>query len=262
LQIGAFVRFLSVIFAVLLAGVSVSTPQRDLYITVDKGVKDEVLDWGGTGRTVILLAGQGVTARGFDEIIPNLVARYHVYSVTRRGFGNSSKPAVTTQNYNADRLGQDVLAIMTALKVDKPVLIGHSLAGEELSYIGTHYPQKVAALVYLDAGYSYAYYSGLAMPQPPQHDPLGDAIKKGMAHYTGPINVPILAIFANPHIWPPGMPVRNFDDYTTKQIAAFKRGLPNAKVIVIPHADHFVYNSNKDEVLRDINSFIATLPST
>jgi non-heme chloroperoxidase len=49
--------------------------------------------------------------------------------------------------------------------------------------------------------------------------------------------------------------------FTTTQIAAFKKGQPKAQVIVIPHADHFVYISNKDEVLRDINIFVATVPS-
>ena len=47
----------------------------------------------------------------------------------------------------------------------------------------------------------------------------------------------------------------------SKQIAAFKKGQPKAQVIVIPHANHFVYISNKDEVLRDINVFVANLPT-
>ena len=36
--------------------------------------------------------------------------------------------------------------------------MGHSIAGEELSSIGTRHPDKAAGLIYLDAGYSYAYY--------------------------------------------------------------------------------------------------------
>jgi pimeloyl-ACP methyl ester carboxylesterase len=36
--------------------------------------------------------------------------------------------------------------------------VGHSIAGEELSSIGSRHPEKVAGLIYLDAGYSYAYY--------------------------------------------------------------------------------------------------------
>jgi pimeloyl-ACP methyl ester carboxylesterase len=48
---------------------------------------------------------------------------------------------------------------MGVLGVKKPVLIGHSIAGEELSSIGSRFPDKVAGLIYLDAGYPYALYS-------------------------------------------------------------------------------------------------------
>src|SRR3981189_2911212 len=43
-------------------------------------------------------------------------------------------------------------------KLNRPVLVGHSIAGEELSSIGSRHPEKVSGLIYLDAGYSYAYY--------------------------------------------------------------------------------------------------------
>jgi pimeloyl-ACP methyl ester carboxylesterase len=70
--------------------------------------------------------------------------------------GASSAPVT---GYSADRLGKDVLAVMDALRIDRPVLIGHSLAGEELSYIGSQDPKKIAGLIYLDAGYGYAFYN-------------------------------------------------------------------------------------------------------
>jgi len=47
---------------------------------------------------------------------------------------------------------------MDALKLDRPVLVGHSIAGEELSSVGTRHPEKVAGLIYLDAAYPYAFY--------------------------------------------------------------------------------------------------------
>ena len=128
------------------------------FVTVDKDVKLEVLDWGGAGRPLVLLAGLGDTAHAFDQFAPKLTASYHVYGITRRGFGASSKPPVTVENYAADRLGDDVLAVCTALKLNRPVLVGHSIAGEELSSIGSRHPEQVAGLVYLDAGYGYAYY--------------------------------------------------------------------------------------------------------
>jgi len=128
------------------------------FVTVDEDVKLEVLDWGGSGRPLIFLAGLGNDAHVFDNFAPKFTAHHHVYGITRRGFGASSKPAPEGDNYSADRLGDDVLAVMNALQLERPVLVGHSLAGEELSSIGSRYPEKIAGLIYLDAGYGYAYY--------------------------------------------------------------------------------------------------------
>ena len=36
--------------------------------------------------------------------------------------------------------------------------------------------------------------------------------------------------------------------------------VPAAKIVVIPNADHFVFVSNRDEVLREVDAFIGALP--
>ena len=131
------------------------SPHRIQFVTVDKDVKLEVLDWGGSGRPVVLLTGLGNDAHVFDRFAPKLTGSYHVYGITRRGFGDSSVPS---SGYSADRLGDDVLAVLDALKINRPILVGHSIGGEELSSVGSRHPEKVAGLIYLDAGYWYAYY--------------------------------------------------------------------------------------------------------
>lgn len=130
-------------------------------VAVDQDVRLEVLDWGGTGRPLVFLAGLGNTAHVFDTFAPKFTPSYHVYGITRRGFGNSSKPDPANNSYSADRLGDDVLAVLESLKLDHPVLAGHSLAGEELSSIGSRHPERVAGLIYLDAGYGYAFYDSI-----------------------------------------------------------------------------------------------------
>lgn len=136
-----------------------ASPHTMQFVTVDKDVKLEVLDWGGSGRPVVLLTGLGNNAHVFDKFAPKLTANYHVYGITRRGFGASSKPPLDNGNYTADRLGDDVLAVLASLKIDKPVVVGHSIAGEELSSIGSRHPEKVAGLIYLDASFPYAFYN-------------------------------------------------------------------------------------------------------
>jgi pimeloyl-ACP methyl ester carboxylesterase len=150
------------------------SPHSVRFVSVDANVRLEVLDWGGSGRPVVLLAGGGDTAHVFDEFAPKLTADYHVYGITRRGFGASSVPP---SGYGADRLGDDVLAVLDSLKLNRPVLVGHSLGGEELSSVATRRPDRVAGLVYLEAGYQYAFDNGkgttleeiqkIAGPQPP-----------------------------------------------------------------------------------------------
>lgn len=125
-------------------------------VTTEPGVAVEVLDWGGGGSPVVLLAGLGGTAHGFDSFAVTLRQYFHVYGVTRRGYGASSAPQATPEIYTADRLADDVLSVLGQLHVNRPILIGHSLAGEELSSIGSRNPGRVAGLVYLDAGYRYA----------------------------------------------------------------------------------------------------------
>jgi non-heme chloroperoxidase len=131
------------------------SPHHTELITVDQGVQLEVLDWGGTGRPLVFLSGLGNTAHIWDDFAAKFTRNHHVYAITRRGFGKSTHASA---GYTPERLSDDILAVMTQLKIEKPVLIGHSIAGEELSSIGTRHRERVSALIYLDAAYTYAFY--------------------------------------------------------------------------------------------------------
>ena len=126
------------------------------FVDVQPDVKLEVLDWGGTGRNLVLLAGLGSTAHVFDSLGPKLAAHYHVIGITRRGFGQSSAPQT---GYDPRRLGDDVVAVLDALQIADPVLVGHSIAGEELSAVSTYHPGRATALIYLDATGTFALYN-------------------------------------------------------------------------------------------------------
>ena len=103
------------------------SPHTVRFVAVEDNVRLEVLDWGGTGRPVVLLAGGGNTAHVFDEMAPKLANDYHVYGITRRGFGASGFSA---SDKPVDRLRDDVLAVLGALKLERPVLVGHSIASQ------------------------------------------------------------------------------------------------------------------------------------
>jgi non-heme chloroperoxidase len=229
------------------------------FITVDKDVKLEVLDWGGSGRDLILLAGLNADAHAFDKFAPKLMAAgYHVYGISRRGFGESSIPR---SGYTADRLGDDVLAVIKALKLNRPVLVGHSIAGEEMSSIGSRHHQKVAGLVYLDAAYIYAYCDGSLSDRfsSVQNQSLADLkavklptpqlqINAGYQKYSD-IKAPILAIYSSKSV-----------EGNESILEAIKRNIPSAKLVILPNAEHLIYLSNEDEVLNEIKAFVDNLP--
>jgi non-heme chloroperoxidase len=121
---------------------------RIQFVTVDDGVRLEVLDWGGSGRPLVLLAGLGYTSHVFDGFAEKLTGTCHVYGITRRGYGSSNRPASA---YTEDRLVEDDLRVFDALKLAAPVVAGHSVAGNELSQLGIHHYDRIGGLIYLDA---------------------------------------------------------------------------------------------------------------
>src|SRR4030095_8931713 len=92
-----------------------------------------------------------------DVCSSDLTTAWHVYGITRRGFGASgfAMPARAIE-----RLRDDVLAVIDTLQIRRPVLVGHSIAGAELSAVANSTPNRIAALVYLEAVYPYAFAHG------------------------------------------------------------------------------------------------------
>lgn len=127
------------------------SPHQVRRVTVAPDVQLEVLDWGGTGPPLVFLAGLGATVHIFDDFAPRFRDQFHVYGITRRGFGASSAPAA---GYDAGTRARDIVAVLDSLHLARVVLVGHSLAGDELSKVGASAPTRVRALVYLDA-YDY-----------------------------------------------------------------------------------------------------------
>jgi len=280
-----------------------STPHRVQVVPVEAGIKLEVIDWGGSGHALVLLAGLGDTAHVFDKFALRLTPNYHVYGITRRGFGASTAPSPQDASYSANRLGDDILAVVDALKLDRPILAGHSVAGEELSSIGTRHPEKVSALIYIDAGYAYALYDeahgdlvldsialrnkldqlhlGTLHLQPehlteillgirqlqgelqqrqedisgsvphPVSDPASNAVLDGQQKYTR-LDIPTLAIFNVPH-----SPA--FQRTMERQAHAFEAQVSRARIVRIANSDHYVFRTSEDQVVREINDFLASL---
>jgi non-heme chloroperoxidase len=142
------------------------SPHEVLTVTVEPGVQLEVLDWGGSGEPMVFLAGLGNTAHAYDDFAPRFRDSFRVYGVTRRGFGASSRPE---DGYDVATRARDIVAVLDSLRIGRAILVGHSIAGDELSRLADDYPRRVLVLVYLDAfSYGEDYAPMAEAPWPPQ----------------------------------------------------------------------------------------------
>jgi len=126
------------------------TTTRSTKITVNTTTMLEVVNWGGNGFPIAFLSGLGHTAHVFDDFAPKLTDKYHVIGITRRGFGESSQP---DDGYDMATLAEDIRIVLDSLAVRRIVLIGHSLGGDEMTLFARKYPDRVAAIVYVEAAY-------------------------------------------------------------------------------------------------------------
>lgn len=315
----------TIVLGMLLAiGTATAAEPREGFVAAN-GVRLHYLDFGGTGPTVVLLHGQGNTAHIFREFAPGLTDRYRVVALTRRGHGQSDAPK---DGYDPLTLAADVRAAMDALKIDRAAIIGHSMAGEEMTALAANWLQRVTALVYLDAAldrFNLAEDDAAADPFVASANPLEadraskDALRSfwrrfepswseslerdfqaglyqlsdgGWASGTKPgvdekidagrrsyryeyarLTVPALAIYATPRRYPQKYVP---PDATPEQLAAaqvyvdgdwgpwligsishFRREVPCAHIIEIPDADHYVFFSNRNEILAYVRAFLA-----
>jgi len=116
------------------------------WVTIDSSVKLEVLDWGGSGPPLVLLACY-VSTHVYDEFAPKLTDQFHVYGITRRGIGASDKPAT---GYSVQQSANDLFEVLNALKLQQALLVGHSCAGQVLTMFAAEHGDRLRGLIYLD----------------------------------------------------------------------------------------------------------------
>jgi pimeloyl-ACP methyl ester carboxylesterase len=138
-------------------------------VAISPAVRLEVVDWGGRGPPLVFLAGLGNTAHVFDTFAPQFTDHFHVVGITRRGFGAS---AGMPPPDNLDTLVADIAAALDSLRIGKVVLVGHSIAGEEMTRFAELHEPRCAGLVYLDAAYDRSGIDTLASRQPSAPAPL------------------------------------------------------------------------------------------
>jgi non-heme chloroperoxidase len=289
------------------------------FVSVAPGVRLEVLDWGGSGPPLVFLSGLQDVAHGFDDFAPEFTGDHHVLAITRRGYGASSRPP---SGYDLVGRVADLRAVLDSLRLSRVILVGHSIAGDELTAFAGAYPARVIGLVYLDAAYDHSNLGQLfgEYPPPPPMTARDSASPRGVQAYlhrmfgmhvpeaqlraiarydsTGhlvadvtptTIDSLILAGCGHPNyaaVHAPALVVDAVIDlvgqvfpyyealdptqrerarqftaalqrWTGTERARVRRELPSARLVELDGANHYVFDSNRSEVIRLMRGFLA-----
>lgn len=139
-----------------------TSPHEVRSVAVATDVELEVLDWGGSGAPLVFLAGLQLNAHTFDDFAPRFTDTHRVLGITRRGHGASSWP---DSGYTRDRLVDDIRAALDSLGLERVILAGHSMGGEEMTRLAADHPDRVTGLIYIDAAHDPTLMEGLRIPE-------------------------------------------------------------------------------------------------
>jgi pimeloyl-ACP methyl ester carboxylesterase len=228
------------------------------------GVTLQYVDWGGPGDVVLFLPGLGDDVHRFDAFASHFTDRFHLLGFSRRGQGASEKPA---SGYDTNTLVEDIRGFLDRMHIDRVDLVGHSIAGVEMTLFAGKYPGRVRHLVYLDAAYDMetAYKVAVKAKLIPEAKPPGSPLEfiQAEANRTHidlrTVRAPALAFFVINER--PGNPwyVPFERGYKGDQITRFKQDMKRGEAVEFHDTDHFFFDDPKkvDMVVQTVRTFLS-----
>jgi len=114
------------------------------------GLTLRVREWPTDGPPIVLAHGLASNSRIWDDVAARLAERYHVVALDQRGHGLSDRP---TDGFGFDKMVGDLLGLIEILKLDRPVMVGHSWGGNVVLAFAAAHPDRVRGLVLVDGGF-------------------------------------------------------------------------------------------------------------
>jgi pimeloyl-ACP methyl ester carboxylesterase len=106
-----------------------------------------VRDWGDpTLPPLVLVHGLRDHSHSFDDVARGLLDRFHVLALDLRGHGDSE----TTPYYAFGHFTLDLHNLVRALRLEHPILVGHSMGGEIVVRLAGSFPDLPAKVVLIE----------------------------------------------------------------------------------------------------------------
>ncbi|MBX5451770.1 MAG: alpha/beta hydrolase [Thermogemmatispora sp.] len=123
-------------------------PVRDELVLAGQ-LRLHVVQWGVAGPPVVCLHGLTANAFCFQAFADVLATDYRVIAYDLRGRGRSERPE---QGYSVPIHAADLDHLLTALGLERPALLGHSLGALIALFYAAWRPERISKLILVDAG--------------------------------------------------------------------------------------------------------------
>jgi len=98
------------------------------------------------GKTIMLLHGKNFNGAYWEKTAKDLLSKgFRVIIPDQIGFGKSSKPE--SYQFSFSQLADNTKAILDELKIEKAIVLGHSMGGMVATRFTLLYPEKVEKLI-------------------------------------------------------------------------------------------------------------------
>ena len=235
----------------------------------------------GTGPVILLLHGWGTDHKSFQGLSAVLAAHYRVVRLDFPGFGSSPKP---TKDWTVGDYATCVGAFIKKLDLSLHAVIGHSFGGrviikgiatgaftaEKVVLMGSAGVKPAASM--RKQAFKIVAKTGKAVTSPPGVHKLQGKLRQRLYESAGSTDYlragamqQIFLNTVNEDLLPlvgantrPTLLLWGSDDSETPLADAqkIKAQLSNATLVVIPHAEHFVYLDQPVVVQRELERFL------
>jgi len=115
---------------------------------------------GGSGPPLLLLHGHPQTRAIWHRVAPALAGLFTLVAADLRGYGDSSKPAGTSDhgNYSKRAMAADQVALMRLLGFDRFRVLAHDRGARVAHRLADDHPETVSRIVLLDIAPTLAMY--------------------------------------------------------------------------------------------------------
>src|ERR1700732_2344279 len=139
-----------IILCLCLLGLSAcknSSADKEMIPVENAGVNISYLLTGNSDTAIVLMHGWCINKEYWKAQQAYLGNKYKIVSLDLAGHGQSGK---NRTHWTVEEYAGDVIALIRTLKLEKVILVGHSMSGDIMLQVATEIPEKIIGLIGID----------------------------------------------------------------------------------------------------------------